>query len=427
MPMVKLQLLGFLLISCLTISGQSLFPGAEGYGAFGRGAYGGDRLPQLVVVSNLNDTGPGSLRAALNKDFPRIIVFEVAGVIELKRRIRVLSPYVMVAGQTAPYPGITIKNWSLSLGTHDVLIQCVKVRTGLESGRQIDGINIADNPQKVYNVMIDHCSVSWGLDENIGVLKGGKGICISHCIIAEALDYFDHSCGLLAMDTEEISIIKNLFIHNSDRNPLVRGDTKKAIVVNNLVYNCDSHAIYFGTPGQQRKGMQIAALNNFYEPGAENRNQYIISISPEIVLQSKIFLDGNMTGHYFAGKPSHRVLVHNPGKRTVITNKVPLKYPEFNLIEVQEIEKYLLKNCGAFPNQRDPIDNRLIAEMINRKGKRIVNPQEVGGWDMTTNNHVLDFPVNLHADDDEDGFTNLEEWLNALINKGCDSVNSFSF
>lgn len=225
--MIRSFFISVLILISISIEAQNMFPGAEGFGSSSRGAYAGDTLPIIIKVTNLRDGGPGSLRAAIYKKVPRIIVFEVSGVIELKQTLRVYSPYVFIAGQTAPYPGITLKNYSLGISTHDVLVQGLKIRPGIASGEQIDGINIADDSTKLYNIVIDHCSISWATDENIGILNGGRGITISNCIISEGLTYMNHSCGLLAMNTGQISIIKNLFVHNADRNPLVRGIHKK--------------------------------------------------------------------------------------------------------------------------------------------------------------------------------------------------------
>lgn len=396
---------------------QYMFPGAEGFGSDSRGAYAGDSLPIIVKVTNLNDAGPGSLRAAIYKKVPRIIVFEVSGVIELKKTLRIYSPYLFLAGQTAPYPGITLKNNSLGISTHDVLIQGLKIRPGTASGEQIDGINIADDSTKLYNIVVDHCSISWATDENIGILNGGKGITISNCIISEALTYKNHSCGLLAMNTGQISIIKNLFVHNADRNPLVRGDSQEALIANNIVYNSDTHALYFGSQGPIGLPLNAAALNNFYVPGIQNRNEYIISISSDIHVGSRLFLKGNKTHNLPNGDQWGMRQIHNPGNRAIATFDKPIEMPPLAIIAVSQLQNHLFENCGAHPENRDVIDQRIISDVRNQSGRRIRSPINVGGWPGETGEQKITLMNDPHGDVDGNGFTNIEEWLNQLLLK----------
>jgi len=415
--MIKSIFLTIFILVCYFVNAQNIFPGAEGFGSDSRGAYAGDTLPIIIKVTNLNDGGPGSLRSAIYKNVPRIVVFEVSGVIELKRTLRVFNPYLFIAGQTAPYPGITLKNYSLGISSHDILIQGLKIRPGIASGKQIDGINIADDSTKLYNIVVDHCSISWATDENIGILNGGNGITISNCIISEALTYKNHSCGLLAMNTGQISIIKNLFVHNADRNPLVRGDSQEALIANNLIYNSDTHALYFGSRGPKGLPLKATALNNFYLPGIQNRNGYIISISSEIHVGSRLFLKGNKTHNLPSGDQWGMRQIHNPGNRAIATFDKPIKMPQLSIIAVSQLQNHLFDNCGAHAGNRDVIDQRIISEISNKSGKRIRNPYSVGGWPGESSERKLTLMNDPHGDVDENGFTNIEEWLNQLLFK----------
>lgn len=411
---IAVQLICFYSFSQMTI-GQNMFPGAEGFGSQSRGAYAGDKLPEVVRVTNLNDGGPGSLRAAINKPFPRVIIFEVSGVVELKRTLRIHSPYVHIAGQTAPYPGITLKNYPLGISSHDVLVQGLKIRPGIASGKQIDAINIADDAQKLYNIVVDHCSVSWALDENIGILNGGNGITISNCIISEGLTYMDHSMGLLAMDTERISILKNLFIHNADRNPLLIGDCKEGLIANNVIYNSDTHAVYLGFKGEKDIAVNAAIIGNLYIQGIKNRNEYLLSINVNVHDDAKVYLEGNKTDGVDALHQWSKEMIHNPSSKKVNSLDNKLNMPVYSPIAVDKLKDYIIANCGAHACRRDSIDARLIIDLETLTGQRIKRPSDVGGWPKVQNYRILELPEDIHLDDDDDGFTNLQDWLHRFM------------
>src|SRR5256885_10648549 len=134
------------------------FPGAEGFGANTPGGRGG----KVMLVTNLNDSGPGSLRAACDAEGPRLIVFRVAGIIDLKREIKINNPYLTLAGQTAPGDGICLRNYELETRTHDVIIRYLRSRPGIASGKEEDAIGVGSGS---YNVILDHCSATWAVDE----------------------------------------------------------------------------------------------------------------------------------------------------------------------------------------------------------------------------------------------------------------------
>lgn len=179
----------------------AVYPGSEGFGTDTRAGRGGI----ILHVTNLNDSGAGSLRAALEHSSPRIVVFDVGGVIRLQRDIKITSPYITLAGQTAPGDGIMIRDFGLRIRTHDVLIQHVAIRVG-DDGRSrdrswdnLDCLQILGG----YNIVIDHVSASWGIDENMSVWGSNiHDLTVSHCLIAEGLrdsvhPEGPHSKGLL--------------------------------------------------------------------------------------------------------------------------------------------------------------------------------------------------------------------------------------
>ena len=205
-----------------------VFPGARGFGVHTPAGRGG----KVIRVTNLNSEGSGSFRAALEQEGARIVVFEVGGVINLaKNDLLVIEPFLTVAGQTAPSPGITLIRGGLGIESHDVLIQHLRVRPGdagepKKSGWEPDGITATG--ASAYNIVIDHCSISWAVDENLSAsgprLEGhaatSHNITFSHCIIAEGLNDSSHAKGphskgsLIHEHCTNIAVIGNLYAHN---------------------------------------------------------------------------------------------------------------------------------------------------------------------------------------------------------------------
>lgn len=226
------------------LAGLPVFPGAEGFGTGTPAGRGG----RLIEVTSLADKGPGMLRSALDDPDPRIIVFRVAGTVELEDPLFVSNPFVTVAGQTSPGGGICLKNFGLVITTHDVLIQHIRVRPG-NKGRQNADTNDAiqvlgphGDVSGAHHVVIDHVSASWGEDETISTWYGAHDVTISWSIISEALNRSrhrkgTHSAGLLVGDRSyNVSMHHNLLAHNDFRNPLISGGGTHDFV-NNVVYD----------------------------------------------------------------------------------------------------------------------------------------------------------------------------------------------
>ncbi|MDN3637558.1 right-handed parallel beta-helix repeat-containing protein [Simiduia curdlanivorans] len=385
----------------------------RGFGMDTPGGAGG----QVIKVTNTNGDGAGSLRWALAQSYPRIIVFEVGGVIDLKKSTLVVeSPFVTVAGETAPSPGVTLIRGGISVKTHNVRIRHIAVRPGdnhepARSGWDPDGISVSG--ALAHDVHIDHCSISWAVDENLSASgprdKGhdftAKRITFSHSIIAEALDAATHkkgkhSKGLLVHDfIQEVAVIGNLFAHNDRRNPYFKGHTS-GVVVNNLMYDLGNAAVQVGFISEEYqqsaftpKNPRLAVVGNRLLYG-----QSSYSDLPLVAYQGDVFLHDNQVLNL-----DEKAMPPAQGQINLLT-KPPVWPVGLEVMPVSDVEFHLLKSVGARPWDRDPIDQRIIASVVNRTGKIIDSQTEVGGYPQyPTRYRKLDVPTD-----------NIDAWLSSF-------------
>jgi len=408
------------------------FPGAEGFGATTPGGRGG----QVIAVTNLNDDGPGSLRAAIETEGPRIVVFEVAGTIELSSTLNIDNPFITIAGQTAPGGGIALKNSpssskpTLRVRTHDVIIRYLRVRPGpsIEASTVLDAISMPG----AFNVVIDHCSFSWASDENVDAWYDAHDITIQWSIIAEGLldttrEQGSHSLGMLlgSEGSKNMSVHHNLFAHNHGRNP--RMNTGGVVdVVNNVIYN----------PGDQPSTIRnewnsappINYVGNFYKRGPDSNRDFFVDTDER---PAAIYVRGNIT----PGRPSDD-LDEAVGvvRDTSLAYVVEDRHAAPPITETSAFVAYdqVLANAGATLPLRDVVDWQIVADVISGGGKIIKEPADVGGWPElaaglpppdSDHDGMPDAWENLHgfdpndsmdgsADADNDGYTNIEEYLN---------------
>ncbi|MBD1424603.1 pectate lyase family protein [Sphingobacterium arenae] len=278
---------------------QLAFPEAEGYGRHARGGRGG----KVVEVTNLNDSGPGSLREAVeNHTGPRTIVFAVSGIIHLKSRLVVNQPYVTIAGQTAPGKGICIAGAPFGFTGNDVVAQHLRVRLG--AGKTADGMGLTGANHSI----VDHCSISWTIDEGFSS-RGAKNITLQRTLISEALNSAGHSKyekgkmhGYAASIGGEIgSFHHNLLAHNYGRNWSLAGGLNgdgfysgKLDLRNNVVYNWGARATDGGAH-------EVNFVNNYYKPGAGTTQFFAFIGDHENVGKGmqRCYFDGNvMPGHF---------------------------------------------------------------------------------------------------------------------------------
>lgn len=396
---------------------QVVFPGAQGFGVDTAAGRGGD----VIHVMNLNPSGPGSLRAALEAEGPRVVVFDVAGVIPLKEELAIRSGNVTVAGQTAPPPGITVAGAGLVIAASDVLVQHLRFRVGDDpagpepGGR--DGISVVgapDGKRIVRNVVVDRCSVSWAIDEGMSTWYDGvSDVTFSNCIIAENLSGSlhpkgEHSKGLLIGDhSKRVAVLRNLFAHNMRRNPFAKGDTS-TLIVNNLVYNPGRVALHFGDLEQSGPSVSTV-IGNVFIPGAD---------TPKVLPFMVVLRDLTMgfTLHH-ADNVAERVYVDLTGPDTPVRllDEPEVMVAPLSVLDGSAVEQDVLDGAGAWPAHRDAVDERIVKSVRERSGSVIDSPSEVGGLpEVTPVERKFEVPEDPWGDEDGDGWSNLEERLHEL-------------
>ncbi len=412
------------------------FPGAVGFGKYTRGAYAGSSTPRILIVDSLSDsstgsetTGRGTFRWTVTRSYPRIILFEVSGYIDLESPLSINSPYVTIAGQSAPSPGITLRYMHFQVYTHDVIVQHMRSRLGNLS--VMEGATDAFDIYKGPNTYVDHCSFSWGTDENVGLSSttSVENVTVSNCIISEALyrsdpnDDAPDAYGMLIMRGTDVSIIGNLFAHLANRAPLVNGLATDVSIANNLLYNTGApgNNIYLNSR-DQGSVLRCTIIGNKMIPGPDSRRLQIIRVKEDLTPGSQVYLEDNEG----PGRTSDPWSVVRGADKTSFRVDTPPISDGYSPVLSQDLEDYILPKVGARPADRDAVDERVIGEVESGTGSVIDYQDQVGGWPPLAENtrpltSIPGYPSSdPHGDDDSDGYTNIEEWLyeQAMIVEG---------
>lgn len=347
----------------------------------------GGRGGKVITVTNLNDSGPGSFREACETGGARIIVFNVAGVINLKTPIYVRAPYVTIAGQTAPGDGVCIAGESFQVDTHDVVIRHMRFRRGDTRVHNRED-SFGGNP--VGNIMIDHCSAEWGLDENISFYRHmydpSEGqyqstdlklptvnVTIQNTISAKALDTYNHAFGS-TLGGENCMFTRNLWASNSGRNPSI-GWNGVFNFVNNVVYNW----VHRSADGGDYTA-KFNMINNYYKPGPATPKDTNIGhriLKPEAgrskldhKVYGRVYAEGNIMEGYpeiTADNWKGGIQIESDpdcGEHTAyMRSKTPFEMPYVRITSADDAYDYILKNVGATIPTRDIIDQRIIEEV----------------------------------------------------------------
>lgn len=414
-------ILAGLLISGLFSSNQgfsqNIFPGSQGMGTASRGAYAGDSLPKIVVVDNLDDYGPGSFRYAVTRPYPRIVVFEVAGDIHLKRPLIVTPPYLYVAGQTSPGKGVALWGQPFVVSSHDVLIQNMRFRLGSKHEDQSDCVTVRGTNRRVYNVVFDRCSFAFGLDETLTVINAGPGITISNSIIGYSLNKLNHSCGLLVLNSSGVSLIRNVIAFNADRNPSVRGNVQTIEILNNLIYNSSNHAVYLGSRGIQNLPLSVLIEGNLYITGVNNVNRFLLSVHKSVPDSLLVYWSDNMTIDGDQTYVDYELQLYDKSERFYPLPDRPFPISAEGLWKAGELPERLLNEAGAFAFNRDAIDSLIIENIRTGKGNIIAEEDELKvTLTLPVEERKFIIPDNPH-ELKSNGFTRLELFLNNLLLK----------
>ena len=407
--------------SGVTTQAPKAFPTAVGFGVQTPGGRGG----AILRVTNLNDSGVGSLRAAVESVGPRIVIFEVSGTITLQSELKIRSPYLTVAGQTAPSPGITLRAGEFNILTHDVIVQHIRIRVGDQvpegtdpsglDGISSDGLMPYNNAYS-WNVVMDHVSVSWAIDENASSWGDDvHDITFSNCIISEGLYNSVHPKGphskgmLITANARNVAVINNLFAQNADRDPLI-GNGASVVIANNLFYNwIGGKATNIGNESEEitpKYTTDISAINNAYIGGVNTTpSAYAISTTIALVTGSHVYYSGNSLEN-ISGE------FRNLAPFDPVVTTPPVAIGGYTPANTSTVETSVLANAGARPLDRDAVDTRVANDVHNRDGQIINSQDDVGGWpNLPVNVRTLTIPVNPNGDDDGDGYTNIEEQL----------------
>ncbi|HEY9248881.1 MAG TPA: DUF547 domain-containing protein [Rariglobus sp.] len=339
---------------------------------------------KVIVVTSLADSGPGTLREALNAKEPRIIRFGLAGEIWLKDKLVFNSPFVTVEGESSPPPGITLMGDKLRIRAHDVIIRNIRVRVGAlltnSDPQNRDGIAIEgsqDGRDPNYNVLVENCSVMWAIDENIQIWgKGSHDIVVRNCIIAEGLSKGHpkggtHSAGLIVgPDTRNVLVQGNLFAHNAFRNPVAGGGSESTIL-NNLVYNpgFGGFMVYNGGD-QSTQPTKTNVVGNVLIAGADTIKRPIETYHRNgINAGSLIYYKDNVAVGVEAYRVSEKAKAKGGAEFNPVGAVPPIPIDHANILPSSAVEAYVLAHAGAFPDRRDAVDTRIISDVKARSGR----------------------------------------------------------
>lgn len=418
------------------------FPSAVGYGAAAAGGRGG----RVIIVDNLNASGPGSFREAVEAEGPRIVVFRKGGTIDLGHYSLILkNPYITIAGQTAPGGGITIRGGFVNIATHNVIIRHVRFRPGpggYSPGQNAvgDGFRISSVPGTVpQTVICDHCSFSWGTDEVFSSVGTGKTLTtIQYSIISEAMDRvpppynhpeMSHSKGvLLAQVDNNMTFFSNLLAHNFDRNPQVNAG--KIDLINNIIYN-------YGGPASINPRFSpilaniignifIAGVNSL--PGRTSMHEIRLLArcrvpNSETLIECPYLEDTfvHIEDNLGTEKPDSDNIDLRPARVVCVdstlclqqsSTRLPLSIPSSLIARSRVAYDGVLTNVGVLVPEQDAVDKRIISDVVHRTGQIINEPEEVGGYPQLQGGSP-------YPDADNDGMSDLWEAEQLLSNRNA--------
>ena len=389
------------------------FPGAEGGGMYVTGGRGG----KVIHVTNLNDKGAGSLRAAIEEKGARTIVFDVAGIIELQSALKVQNGDVTIAGQTAPGDGICLKNYNFRIHASNVIVRFIRCRMGDEKKTEDDAMNLYTGDNNLQDVIIDHCSLSWSTDE-CGTFYGMTNFSLQWCILSESLRNSVHGKGKHGYGGiwggTNATYHHNLLAHHDSRNPRLDHDYVSTLkgpvsLVNNVIYNWGDNSTYGGeSANDNNEYKKYNIVNNYYKPGPATAAGKVRFIDPwtkacdnctkktgsTTNVPGHFYMDGNvmdgydgLTGDNWTGTTAAAAVIAN------IKSDAKFSYAEkatsLSLQKATDAYTAVMGYAGA-SFKRDQVDTRIARETkngnytytgSNGSTNGFIDTQaDVGGW-----------------------------------------------
>lgn len=450
-------LVSFSLLNSL-VAQVPAFPGAEGGGMYTTGGRGG----KVIYVENLDDKGNGSFRKAIEATGSRIIVFKVSGNIELQKPIYIKNGDVTIAGQSAPGDGICLVNYGMVIEADNVIVRYLRIRPGEKSGKELDAISCIRNK----NIIIDHCSLSWGTDE-VASFYENENFTLQWSIVSESLNNSIHSKGTHGYGGiwggKYATFHHNLISDHTSRNPRFHGsrynnnpDTEMVDFRNNVIYNWGNNSIYGGEEGQYN------IVNNYFKPGPATRDDvkyrileltqsfFNAAYNSDTLTAGKFFIDGNVmencdevtAGNWEKGVQGKDV---NEVTKAFSMLLKPVPYIQISTESAADAFRNILQRAGCSVS-RDDVDKRIVAEVKSGKekygasyaggGKGIIDSTaDAGGWPELLTTEILrdtdkdgmpdkwEKSNGLNPNDVSDGtsfiiskdYTNVEVYLNSLV------------
>jgi pectate lyase len=444
-PMKKMAFTILMVMICAVLWSQPLaFPTAEGYGKYAKGGRGG----AVYEVTNLNDSGEGSLRAAIEASGSRTVVFRVSGTITLDSPLKIKNPYITIAGQTAPGDGICIRKHPLNISADHVIIRYLRVRLGDESGNDYDAIS----GRYCKHVILDHVSASWSVDECVSVYHCDS-ITIQWSIISESMSNSNHAKGSHGFGGiwggNYSTYHHNLLAHHTSRNPRMASGSGNTDFRNNVIYNWGYQSLYGGEKLQVGNDkFNFSNLNivaNYYKPGPATKSGEVMHRIANPSFRSnedhgKWYVAGNTVEGFEEVSANN----WNGGVQTKIPfDKIKLETPwpsmPVNQQEAEEAYKIVLNDVGASLPKSDDIDKRIINEVrggyATYEGKSYKNAYPVADTTkicgiIDTQNDVGGWPVlkseAAPLDTDHDGMPDHWENKNKLDKTNPDDRNKLA-
>jgi hypothetical protein len=353
------------------------FPGAEGFGAFTPGGRGG----KVIAVTNLNDAGPGSLRAAVNAAGPRIIAFAVGGVIPLKSSLHIDHPFVTIDGENASGPGIMLRNYGIVVKTHDVVLRHFRVRVG-EGNLDLDtprakeayyagaGEYALDFIEGSKNCIADHLSLSWSTTKTLTINKMSDLISVQWCILSEPLNFAHHGLGII-LGEGRLTFHHNLIAHSQGRNPRF-GGLVDCDFRNNVIYD-------WGDTAGCGEFDRVNYIANYCKPGPSTRREMrLFHDGVDVVMPDSLYLADNiLAGNERVNRDNWLGVGYD---RATYGAAEPFAAPPVTTELARVAYESVLKGAGASLPRRDPVDQRIVREVRTGTGHVVDWVKDAGGW-----------------------------------------------